>query len=203
MDLLHSCRSAKFTKMSRPRLTHLWIELILVTLTLIGCIAPAAAPTPVPSTTTQTAGPPTTTPTSLPPTATPTARPPTTTPTTVQATNVTTPAFTLATSIKDIVGTWYNPPLGLYLRFYEDGLLHQSHSLDKLDTDPYAKCEIWFEKTQMYLKQKAVSGVPSCGDRIGIYKVRLYPEGNIQIVEVKDSCAPRAGDTALKLEPVR
>lgn len=55
----------------------------------------------------------------------------------------------------------------------------------------------------MYLKDKKVFGVPSCGDAIGIYEVRLYPEGNIQIVIIEDSCLPRAGDTAMKLDPVR
>jgi hypothetical protein len=63
--------------------------------------------------------------------------------------------------------------------------------------------EIWFEETQMHVKDKEVSGVPACGDAIGIYEVRLYPEGYIRIVVIKDSCSPRAGDTALKLNPVR
>jgi hypothetical protein len=54
----------------------------------------------------------------------------------------------------------------------------------------------------MYLKEKAVSGVPSCGDEPAVYEVRLYPDGKIRIVKIKDKCPPRAGDTALKLDPV-
>ena len=136
------------------------------------------------------------TPTPLPPTATlasPTA-PPTSAPT---------QAFTLATSIEDIIGTWHSSRKNLYLRFYGNGTLHHSHSLDSLDYQPYAISEIWFEGTQMYLKEKAVSGVPSCGDTPGIYEVRLFPDGKIQIVRIKEKCSPRAGDTALQYDPVR
>jgi len=148
-----------------------------------------ATPTPLPPTATLAS--PTATPTAIPPT--PTA-PPTSAPT---------QAFTLATSIEDIIGTWHSSRKNLYLRFYGNGTLHQSHSLDSLDYQPYAISEIWFEGTQMYLKEKAVSGVPSCGDTPGIYEVRLFPDGKIQIVRIKEKCSPRAGDTALQYDPVR
>lgn len=101
------------------------------------------------------------------------------------------------------MGVWHSPAKGLYFRFFEEGTLHQAHSLDRLDTEPYAISEIWFEGTQMNLKEKAVSGVPSCGDDPAIYEVHLFSGGNIQIVKVREKCSPRAGDTALKLEPVR
>jgi hypothetical protein len=127
-------------------------------------------------------------------TPTPTAAPPTSAPT---------QAFTLATSIKDIMGTWHNEGKGIYLRFYEDGTLHQSHSLGGLDNRPYAISEVWFEGTQIFLKETAVSGVPSCGDTPGIYEVRLLPDGKIRIVRIKEKCSPRAGDTALQYDPVR
>ena len=127
-------------------------------------------------------------------TPTPIAAPPTSAPT---------PAFTLATSIKDIIGTWYNDGKAVYLRVYEDGTLHQSHSLDNLDNQPYAISEVQFEGTQMFLKETAVSGVPSCGDTPGIYEVRLLPDGKIRIVRIKEKCSPRAGDTALQYDPVR
>jgi len=127
-------------------------------------------------------------------TPTPTATPPTSAPTQV---------FTLATSINDIMGTWHNEGKGIYLRFYEDVTLHQSHSLDNLDNQPYAISEVRFEGTQMLLKETAVSGVPSCGDTPGIYEVRLLPDGKIRIVRIKEKCSPRAGDTALQYDPVR
>ena len=101
------------------------------------------------------------------------------------------------------MGTWHNEGKDIYLRFYEDGTLHQSHSLDNLDNQPYAISEVWFEGTQMSLKETAVSGVPSCGDTPGIYEVRLLPDGKIRIVRIKEKCSPRAGDTALQYDPVR
>jgi len=176
-----------------PSFFVLVVMVAMVVAPQIAC-TPASIPTTVIPTVTQTAVPPASTPTSLPPTATPTAVPPTSAPTL---------AITLATSITDIVGVWQSPAKGLYFRFFEDGILHQAHSLDRLDTEPYAISEIWFEGTQMYLKEKAVSGVPSCGDDPAIYEVRLLSGGYIQIVEVQDKCPPRAGDTALKLDPVR
>lgn len=189
--------------MSYQELLRRMIGATLVGLLLVGCGAPASTPTPVLPTVTQTAVPPASTPTSLPPTATSTAVPPITTPTSEPPTSIPTPAFTLATSITDVVGVWQSPTKGLYFRFFEDGILHQAHSLDRLDTEPYAISEIWFEEAQMYLKEKAVSGVPSCGDDPAIYEVHLLSGGYIRIVKVHDKCSPRAGDTALKLDPVR
>ena len=157
------------------------ISIMLMTLVMIAS-ACGSTPTPI-------AAPPTSA-----PTPTPTAAPPTVAPT---------PVFTLATSIKDIIGTWNNADKSVYLRFYEDGTLHQSHSLDNLDNKPYAKSEVWFEGAQMFLKETAVSGVPSCGDTPGIYEVRLLPDGKIRIVRIKEKCSPRAGDTALQYDPVR
>jgi hypothetical protein len=101
------------------------------------------------------------------------------------------------------MGTWHNESKGIYLRFYEDGTLHQSHSLSGLDNQSYAISTIRFEGTQMFLKERAVSGVPSCEDTPGIYEVRLLPDGKIRIVKIKEECSPRAGDTALQYDPVR
>ena len=170
------------------------IEVTLVALLLVGCAAPASTPAPVLQPATPTAVPPTVAPTPLPPTVTPTAIPPTST---------STPDYIKATSLADILGTWYNPNKKLYLRFYEDGILHHSHSLDEIDAAPHAKNEVWFEGTQMSLKTIEVSGVPPCGDKIGVYELRLYPEGNLQIMKIKDSCPQRAGEMALPFTPVR
>lgn len=139
------------------------------------------------------------TPTPLPPTATPTPVPPTRTPEPPTATP--TPAFTLATSAEEIVGTWLEGGAG-YNRFYEDGTFHQAHALDDLDHQPYAISEFWFEGTQMFTKELSVSGVPSCGDTIGIYKVRWLEGGKIQIVSIEDNCSARRGDIAGRYKPV-
>jgi len=170
------------------------IKTLLIALLLVGCATPASTPAPVS---------PTTIPTAIPPTVAPTPVPPTITPTAILPTSTSTPGYIQATSLEEILGTWYNPNKKLYLRFYEDGILHHSHLLDALDAAPYAKGEIWFEGTQLYMKTVEVHGVPDCGDAIGAYEVRLYPKGNIQIVKIKDSCSHRAGETALPYTPVR
>ncbi len=54
----------------------------------------------------------------------------------------------------------------------------------------------------MFIKELSVSGVPSCGDTIAIYEVRLLEGGKIQIVSIEDKCSPRRGDIAGKYKPV-
>ena len=166
---------------------------MLILLLLVGCSAPAAEPTPEPPTATYTPILPTGTPTPVPPTATPTIEPPTATPTDV---------FVLATSADEILGTWVRSGV-LYIRFDSDGTFRQAHAPDQLDGQPYAISSYQFEGTELVTMEISVSGVPSCGKKIGRYEIRLLENGDIQIVEIKDQCPPRAGDTAGVYEPVR
>jgi len=184
--------SERIVIMNRPKLSAQLVGIILIALLFVGCGTPAAISTPNPPTLTQTVIPSTSTHTPVPPTDTPTAVPPTRT---------ATPTFTLATSIADIAGVWHNSRKGLYFRFNEVGTLEQANSPGGLDF-PFAVLDIWFEGTQMYLKEKEVYGVPSCGDEPAVYEVWLYQDSTIQIKTIKDSCIPRAGDTALKLTRV-
>ena len=55
----------------------------------------------------------------------------------------------------------------------------------------------------MVITEVSVSGVPSCGKKIGRYEIQLLENGNIQIVTINEQCPPRAGDTAGVYEPVR
>ena len=55
----------------------------------------------------------------------------------------------------------------------------------------------------MVMTEIKVSGVPTCGKKIGSYEIRLLENGNIRIVAIKDECAPRTGDMAREYEPVR
>ena len=175
--------------MNRQKLSQQVMGTMLITLLLVGCGAPAATPTPIPPTATPV--PPT--PTPVPPTATPTPKPPTATPT---------QAFTLATSAEEIVGTWLGAG-SFYIRFDEDGTFRQAHALDKLDSQPYAINSYQFEGTKMVITEVSVSGVPTCGMKIGSYEIRLLESGNIWIVAIKDQCVPRAWDIAGEYEPVR
>lgn len=125
---------------------------------------------------------------------------PRTTLTSITPPRVPTQGFELVTCIPDAVGTWYWPGEGLYLRFYEDGMLHHAHGCDD---DPYAVSEYWFEGPRMVIRTVSISGVPPCGDVIGIYEVRLFANYGIEIVPVEDSCSPRRRDMAAMYEAVR
>lgn len=144
-------------------------------------------------------GPTAATPTDVPPTATPTEIPPTAT---QVPTETPIPEPVQAASIEEIVGTWYSAGKGIYLRIYEDGAFHQSHSLEDLDDRAFARGEIWFEGTRMSLRETGVLGVPSCGDTVGIYEAVLHPDGSLQLKRVSEACTGRGGDTALMYEPV-
>jgi len=109
--------------------------------------------------------------------------------------------FTLATYAEEIVGTWFAG--NFFIRFDKDGTFRQAHALDKLDSQPYAISSYQFEGTKIVTTEISVSGVPSCGKKIGSYEIQLLESGNIRIVAIKDQCAPRAGDIAGEYEPLR
>ena len=198
--------------MSNGKLLQFIVGLAVVMLFVAGCGAPAATPvppttTPVPPTATPTLRPPTATPTptvtpsSEPPTETPTPVPPTATPTPEPPTATPTQVFTLVTSADEIVGTWR---AGRYfIRFDSDGTFRQAHALDDLESQPYAISSYQFQGGEMVTTEISVSGVPTCGKKVGRYEIRLLESGNIRIVTIKDSCAPRGEDTAGEYEPVR
>ncbi|MFC2030983.1 hypothetical protein ACFLWA_09670 [Chloroflexota bacterium] len=133
-------------------------------------------------------------PTPIPRTPTPTPEPPTATPT---------PVFTLATSAEEIVGTWQARAGRYYIRFNEDETFRQAHALDELDSQPYAVDSYRFEGTKMVIREVSISGVPTCGKKIGSYEIRLLESGNIWIVTIDDQCEPRAGSVAREYGPVR
>jgi hypothetical protein len=196
--------------MNRQKLSQQVMGTMLTTLLLVGCGAPAPTPTPIPPTATPTPVPPTATPTPVPPTATPvpptpTPVSPTATPTPKPPTATPTPAFTLITSAEEIVGTWQAGVVGGrgYIRFDEDGTFRQAYTLDKLDSQPYAIDSYQFEGTQMLIKTVEVSGVRSCGKKIGSYEIRLLESGNIWVVVIKDQCADRAMDIPGEYVPIR
>lgn len=177
--------------MGCKRLISPVISLILFLLLLTACGTPqlpSARPSP--------------TPTPLPPTARPTEILPADTPAPELPTRIPTQVFKLAASTDDVAGTWVSGD-AYYIRFDKDGTYRQAHALDKLDSQPYAILSYHFEGTTMLVTDISVSGVPSCGKRIGRYEIRLLESGNIRIVIIKEECVPRGKDTALEFEPVR
>jgi hypothetical protein len=181
------------------------LRMTLVLLLLVGCGAPAVTAVPP----TITPHPPTTTPVPKPPTATLTPASPTLTSTPIPPTATSTEpptvpptqAFKLATTAEEVIGTWFAG--NYYIRFNKDGTFRQAHALDKLESQPYAISSYQFEGTKMVITEVSVSGVPTCGKKIGSYEVQLLESGNIRIVAIKDQCAPRAGELAGEYKPAR
>lgn len=178
--------------MNRQKLLQQMMGAILITFLLIGCGSQPATPTSIPPTATIKPLLATATLKPLPATATLTPKIPTATPT---------QAFTLASSAEEVIGTWAKG--NYYIRFDEDGTFRQAHSLNQLDSQPYAISSYQFEGLEMVTVGISVSGVPSCGDKVGTYEIRLFESGKIKIATIRDQCGPRAGDVAGEYEPVR
>ena len=166
--------------MNRNKFLYLLVGVGLTFVLTNGCSPPAAlTPKPatlLPSATLEPIQP--STATSFPDTATPHS--PTDTPT---------PIF--ATSIEDILGTWFADGMhALYHRFEADGtcLVFTSTALE--NNKPNVTCICSFEGAQMTLHCDEAVNLPSCpGD--GICQVELLPNGNIYFHRVKDACGPR------------
>lgn len=164
---------------------------ILFLVLLAACQAGAPAPSYTPEPTDTKVIPPTATFTPMPLTATSSKAPPSATPTS---------KIKLATSAEDVLGLWHRG--SLFIRFDEDGTFRQAHSQEALDT-PFAISSYQFEGTTLNIMEVSVSGVRSCGTKVGIYEIQLLETGNIKIVTIKEQCSPRAGDTTGEYEPIR
>ena len=102
---------------------------------------------------------------------------PKTTATTTIATT-TTAAPLLATSAKDIVGTWVGISADkLYQRFNSDGTCQTATSLDNLATKPDVESTFRFEGTHFILTEVAATGRPSCSSQTGTYEIQLLTTG--------------------------
>ena len=124
------------------------VYLGFILLAAAGC-ASSAVKTPVPSVTTPTSTPPTTTTAPL-----------------------------LATSAKDIVGTWVGISADkLYQRFNSDGTCQTATSLDNLATKPGVESTFRFERTHFILTEVAATGLPSCSSNPGTYEIQLLTTG--------------------------
>jgi len=124
------------------------VYLGFVLLAAAGCVS-SAVKTPVPSVTTPTSTPPTTTTAPL-----------------------------LATSAKDIVGTWVGISADkLYQRSNSDGTCQTATSLDNLATKPDVESTFRFEGTHFILTEVAATGRPSCSSQTGTYEIQLLTTG--------------------------
>ena len=181
--------------MNHNRITLILYWIVLALLLMTACSSSESAPTQIPPTLTYTAAPPTATFTPVPPTATITPIPPTAT-----YTLTPTQAIPLVKSADEVIGTWYVG--NFFIRFDSDGTFRQANSQEALDSQPYAISSYEFDGTQMVITEISVSGVPSCGKKVGNYEIKLLENGSIRIVAIKDQCPPRAGDIGGEYAPL-
>ena len=95
------------------------------------------------------------------------------------------------TSFEDIAGTyqilWVGPPL--FFHFFEDGTYHGSQNPDLVEDRPSEITETRFEGTNIFVTETK----GGCGDNPeAIYEIHLLENGNLQFVEIEDTCAFRS-----------
>ncbi len=118
-------------------------------------------------------------PTSTTPPSTPTAPPPTKVPPPPSATAP--EPYAVVMEAEQLIGTWMGSESD-FTRFYEDGTYREATSLTLLDDAPFAISKYEFEAGRFITREVSVSGVPSCGGKVGSYEIRLLQSGNLQIV---------------------
>jgi hypothetical protein len=110
-------------------------------------------------------------------------------------------AYVVVTSAEQVLGTWVSHIGASAIRFDEDGTLQSARSTNALESAPYAVNSYRFEDAAMLVTEVAVSGVPSCGDAVGRYKVWLLENGHLQIVAIGDPCDGRASEMTREYVP--
>ncbi len=96
------------------------------------------------------------------------------------------------TSFEDIAGTTYEnqgPGGPWYYQFFEDGTWHGSSNRDLLEDRPSVIDETRFEGTKLFLKE--TKGFCD-DDPEAIYEIHLLENGNLQFVEIEDTCGIRS-----------
>ena len=161
--------------------SHQLVKITVVLLFLVGCSAPAA--TPIPST-------------EIPLTPTPvpsTEIPPTPT------------SPVLIASAEMLIGNWQplsNSLDAMFLQINSDGTCRLSYELDGLTNTPEVECTYTFDGTDLMITAVKLNGVPECPSPTGKYEVRLLAEDYIELVTVKDNCAPRIRSTRGKYQRI-
>ena len=105
------------------------------------------------------------------------------------------------TSFEDIAGTTYERQ-GLggpdFIYFFEDGTWHYSSNPDLVVDRPIAIFETRFEGTTVFVNETK----GTCAGTDAIYEIHLLENGNLQFVEIEDTCALRSGFFSVELAPV-
>ena len=94
------------------------------------------------------------------------------------------------TNANDIVGIWDGSDY--YAQYNQDGTFRFAPSTEELEDRPRAIGEFWFEGGLYFEKEIESYNLPSCGNTVGSYEVRLLENGNLLFTEVDDKCWERA-----------
>lgn len=100
----------------------------------------------------------------------------------------------IATSIEQVVGTWAAQTGAAVVRLDRDSLLRAAWGSGLLESAPYAINAVRFEDGFMLVTEREVTGVPSCGDAVGRYKVWQLEGGHLRVFAIDDPCDARASD---------
>lgn len=97
----------------------------------------------------------------------------------------------IASSSEAIAGTWYSFPVGIMIRFHEDGLA--DFGLDTAGNPIGDSAKTWFEGQQLFISFTGYDGEnESCETAVGVYEVQMLEKGGISFKTVADDCRFRS-----------
>ena len=92
-----------------------------------------------------------------------------------------------ATTVNKLIGTWHAFPVGLILRFNDDG--SAQFGLDNDGTASGYEATVRFESQLLSIQFTNYDGQnEACHKQAGLYTVQLHPGGQISFEPVHDNC---------------
>jgi hypothetical protein len=99
--------------------------------------------------------------------------------------------YVVVTLPEQILGSWTSTYGAAAIRFDADGSYREAWGASMLDVAPFVISTYRFDAAVMLVAGGTVVGVPSCGEAVGRYEVRLLESGSIQMVVIEDPCIDR------------
>lgn len=95
-------------------------------------------------------------------------------------------------SFETIAGTYQRQGPGgqWYVQFLEDGTIHVSSNRAMVEDRPSSIWETRFESTKVFLNE---TKGPCDDNSDAIYEIHRLQNGNLQFVEIEDTCGERSG----------
>ena len=111
------------------------------------------------------------------------------------------------TSFDDIAGAylWQRGPgtqLPHYVQFSEDGTVNWSTNPDLIEDSPNGVMETRFEGTKIFTTPVGASAFPCGVFPEAIYEIHLLENGNLEFVEIEDTCQFRSSFISVEWAPV-